>query len=146
MCLHLPSGDEESWANKLHSNSFSPETSRISQVSAQPKLRYFVWIWFSKVSVAKNPGINTRSFGIRRKKILCKTNNFALKTRNFSFQKHEVSVRKTRSFGSKPRSFGLKTRSSGSKTRSFELETSVKVVFRNDLFDPFLLFGVKDLR
>jgi hypothetical protein len=81
----------------------------------------FVWIGYSEVSVAKNPGINTRN--------LCKANNFGLKIRNFGFQKQEilgrknevlvpevlvpeVSVQETRSFGSKPRS-------------------SVKVVFRN---------------
>jgi hypothetical protein len=108
----------------LHSNLFSPETSRISPVSAQPELRYG-FDMYSKVSVAKNPGINTRSFG-RTKKILCKTKNFGVKTRNSGFQKHkvlgrknEVSVRKSWSFGSKNQSFGSKTRSFGLKPRSF---------------------------
>jgi hypothetical protein len=65
--------------------------------------------------------------------------NFGLKTRNFSFQKPEVSVRKIWSFGSKISKFQVSVRkpevSIGKPEVSgkmFELETSVKVVFRNN--------------
>jgi hypothetical protein len=55
-------------------------------------VRNFVWIWYFEVSVTKNPGINTQSFGRTKTNSLRKT--LVLKTRNFGFQKHEVSVQK----------------------------------------------------
>jgi hypothetical protein len=68
---------------------------------------------FSSFRLAET-SIETPEVSVGRKKILCKTKNFALKTRNFGFREHEVSVRKPEVSG-----------------KIFELETSVKVVFRN---------------
>jgi hypothetical protein len=92
---------------RFHSDLFSPETSRISPVSAPPSLVTSYGFNIPKFQSQKIPE-STPKVSVGRKKFLCKTNNFGLKTWNSGFQKHEVSgrinevsVRKTRSFGSK---------------------------------------------
>jgi hypothetical protein len=64
----LPAGQFTA-KNTIHSNLFSPETLRISPVSAQPKLRIdLIFRCFGR----KNPGSNTRSFDRTKKKIFAK--------------------------------------------------------------------------
>jgi hypothetical protein len=88
----------------LHSK--LPEPSRIFFVSTETLFETSYSFGTSKVSVPKNPGINTRIFG---KTI-------------YYFEKQKKNV-ENRNFGLKTQSFGLGTRSFGMKTRSFELKT-----------------------
>jgi hypothetical protein len=111
------------------------------------KINYSVWIWYSEVSVAKIPGKNTRNFG--RTIFFYKTINFGLKIRNIGFKQHEASVRKPEVSFEKPKILVEKqeilVRKPEVSVRKpevsvqkpevsgyiFELETSVKVIFRN---------------
>jgi hypothetical protein len=72
-----------------------------------PFNRNFVWIWYSKLSVAKNPGINTRSFG---------------RTKKISLQNEQLWSKNTKLRYSKTRSFGKETRSFGSKNLKFRFD------------------------
>jgi hypothetical protein len=85
---------------------------------------------------------STPEVSVGRKKFLCKTNNFALKTQNFGFQKPEVSFEKSEVLVGKPEASDRKPEVSFPKPevsvrkpevsgKFFELETTVKVVFRN---------------
>jgi hypothetical protein len=91
----------------------------------------------------KNPE-STPEVSVGQKNILCKTKLRFSKTRNSGFQKHEVLVQNNRSSVRKPevsvqkpevlvRKPEVSVQNPKASGKYFELETSVKVVFRNAL-------------